>query len=218
MCWRTRFPIYVDFCNNILKYYFYACQKSEDSLVGQTLLVSKKLHQSGDKSWFLGVNTILKEINVDETNCNKGKFSLKNMYKELWCNKLQDEAIIKKGKLRTFYNFKSLFQKEIYLDIIKDRNHQQALTKLRISAHKLEIESGRYTKKQVSDRLCKKCFQNEVEDEVHFICDCSFYNRERLELFDYINRKVPNFVSLSSHDKFIWLMTCENEDILNRCG
>ena len=95
---------------------------------------SGKLHQSGDKSWFLGVNTILKQINVDETNCNKGKFSLKNMYKELWCNKLRDEAIIKKGKLRTFYNFKSLFQKEIYLDIVKDRNHQQALTKLRISA------------------------------------------------------------------------------------
>ena len=81
------------------------------------------------------------------------------MYKELWCNKLQDEAIIKKGKLRTFYNFKSLFQKEIYLDIVKDRNHQQALTKLRISAHKLEIERRRYSKKQVSDRLCKNVFR-----------------------------------------------------------
>ena len=68
-----RFPIYVAFSNNILNYvyYFYVCQKSEDSLVGQTLLVSKKLHQSGDKSWFSGVNTILKEINVDETNCNQ---------------------------------------------------------------------------------------------------------------------------------------------------
>ena len=81
------------------------------------------------------------------------------MYKELWCNKLQDEAIIKKGKLRTFYNFKSLFQKEIYLDIVKDRNHQQALTKLRISAHKLEIESGRYRKKKLVIDYVKHVFR-----------------------------------------------------------
>ena len=93
-------------------------------------------------------------------NVNQGNlFLLKNMHKELWCNKLQDEAIIKKGKLKTFYNFKSLFQKEIYLDILKDRKHQQALTKLRLSAHKLEIESGRYSKNQVSDRLCKNVFR-----------------------------------------------------------
>ena len=71
------------------------------------------------------------------------------MYRQLWYNKLQDEAIIKNGKLRTFYNFKSVFQKEIYLDIVK--GHQQALTKLRISAHKLEIESGRYSKMLVID-------------------------------------------------------------------
>ena len=43
-------------------------------------------------------------------------------------------------------------------------------------------------------------------------------NCERLELFDYVKLKIPNFYSLSSRDKFIWLMTCENEDILNRYG
>ena len=34
--------------------------------------------QTGDKSWFSGVNkyTILKEINVDETNCNQAKLLL----------------------------------------------------------------------------------------------------------------------------------------------
>ena len=99
-----RFPIYVDFGNNILKYYFYVCQKKDDSVLGQTLLVIKKLHQSGDKSWFSDVNTILKELNVDETNCNQAKLLLINMYKELWCKTLKDEEIIKKGKLRTFYS------------------------------------------------------------------------------------------------------------------
>ena len=32
-----RFPIYIDICIDILKYYFYASQKTDDSLIGQTL-------------------------------------------------------------------------------------------------------------------------------------------------------------------------------------
>ena len=123
------------------------------------------MYQTGVKSWYTGVNTILKELNLNETNCNQAKFSLINMYKTFWRNKLENEAVLKKGKLRTFYSFKSVFQKEIYLDVVRDRSHQQALTKLRISAHKLEIENGRYSKKSIADRLCKKCFQNKVEDD-----------------------------------------------------
>ena len=210
-----RCPIYIDFCNDILKYYFYASQKINDSLIGQTLKVSMNLYQTGVKSWYTGVNTILKELNLNETNCDQAKFSLINMYKTFWRNKLENEAVLKKGKLRTFYSFKSVFHKEVYLDVVKDRSHQQALTKLRISAHKLEIENGRYSKKSITDRLCKKCSQNKVEDETHFICDCSCYQSERYKLFDYIKQETPNFASLSSSGKMIWLMTCENSSILN---
>ena len=131
-----RFPIYIDFCNNILNYYFYASEKTDDSLIGQTLKASKNLYQTGVKSLYTGVNTIPKELNLNETNCNQAKFSLINMYKTFWRNKLENEAVLKKGKLRTFYSFKSVFQKEIYLDVVRDRSHQKALTKLRISAHK----------------------------------------------------------------------------------
>ena len=65
-----RFLIYIDFCNDILKYYFYASQKTDDSLIGQTLQASKNLYQTGVKSWYTGVNTILrlKELNLNETN------------------------------------------------------------------------------------------------------------------------------------------------------
>ena len=33
-------------------------------------------------------------------------------------NKLENEAVLKKGKLRTFYSFKSVFHKEVYLDVV----------------------------------------------------------------------------------------------------
>ena len=46
--------------------------------------------------------------------------------------------------------------------------YKKCLTQFRVSAHRLEIESGRYKKKTVSERICKFCNLNTVEDEVHF--------------------------------------------------
>jgi hypothetical protein len=47
---------------------------------------------------------------------------------------------------------------------------RRMLTKLRISAHSLAIETGRYgtTKIPADQKFCKFCPTN-VEDEVHFI-------------------------------------------------
>ena len=36
----SRFPIYIDICNDILKYYLHESQKTDDSLIGQTLQTS----------------------------------------------------------------------------------------------------------------------------------------------------------------------------------
>ena len=47
---------------------------------------------------------------------------------------------------------------------------------MRISAHKLEIERGRYSRPMISreERFCKYC-TNEIEDEKHFILKCPLY-------------------------------------------
>ena len=50
-----RFPLYNDICESIIKFYLHAKQYSSDSLLGQTLEVSKQLHNDGCKSWFTGV-------------------------------------------------------------------------------------------------------------------------------------------------------------------
>ena len=97
-----RFPIYIDSCNDILKNHFYASQKTDDSSIGQTLQSSKNLFQTGVKSWYTGVNYILKELNLNETNFSQAQISLINMYKNLWRNKLENEALLKEGKLRIF--------------------------------------------------------------------------------------------------------------------
>lgn len=85
------------------------------------------------------------------------------------------------------------------------------LTRLRISAHNLEIETGRYTtpKTPLENRLCKQCNLSEIEDEEHFLINCPKYSLHRKELFRKLNNS--NFNELSNMNKFVWLLN--NEDI-----
>ena len=75
------------------------------------------------------------------------------------------------------------------------------LTKLRISAHSLAIETGRYgtTKIPADQKFCKFCPTN-VEDEVHFLFQCPQYNLLRNEYnIPFINiydfNKIKDFIN-----------------------
>ena len=51
------------------------------------------------------------------------------------------------------------------------------MTKLRVSSHRLSIESGRWSKPNpttLSERNCLFC--NLLEDEYHFVLECNLYN------------------------------------------
>jgi hypothetical protein len=50
-----------------------------------------------------------------------------------------------KGKLTTFYKIKETFSREFYLDSLCFKQ-RSILTKFRLSAHSLRIETGRYEK------------------------------------------------------------------------
>ena len=54
------------------------------------------------------------------------------------------------GKLRTFKKFKTNLNFEEYLNEISNIKHRQVVTKLRISSHRLPVESGRLMKELVS--------------------------------------------------------------------
>jgi hypothetical protein len=75
------------------------------------------------------------------------------------------------------------------------------------SSHTLEIEKGRHAKPKLerSKRVCKFC--NVVEDELHFLINCTLYNNERVVLFDRIISYVPSFCDINDQDKFICLLT-----------
>ena len=106
-----------------------------------------------------------------------------------------------------FYSYLRSFQFQNYLNFVKVKKYRNAISRLKCSSHRLEIESGRWQKPirtPVDERLCKNC--NVVENEFHFLFECSLYNDLRLQYMDsyfYIN---PNHLKLkqlfqSTHEK-----------------
>ena len=50
--------------------------------------------------------------------------------------------------------------------------NRKLIVKMRISDHVLEIERGRYNKRNREQRICRQCHLNVIEDEEHFFFHC----------------------------------------------
>jgi len=82
-------------------------------------------------------------------------------------------------KLSFSYTFKKNHSLSAYLDLTGKNPSRKSLVKLRISSHKLRIETGRYDKIPRDERLCSLCNCNKTEDETHFLLDCQIFFDER---------------------------------------
>ena len=124
------------------------------------------------------------------------------------------------SKLRTYVTFKRSFELENYLLTLKNFSKRSTLTRLRISAHDLRIETGRYNKPlkiPASERFCQQCDLKETEDEFHFIMKCQKYHELRTLLFEKLNN-ISAFEQIQDDlENFIFIMSGNNGDceILN---
>jgi hypothetical protein len=104
--------------------------------------------------------------------------------------------------------YKTIFAHEPYLVNIKSYQHRRALSCLRLSSHKLEIEVGRYNPPKPRDRRhCRVCDTGDIEDEFHFILVCPKYVTLRRKLIPRYFWHRPNM------GKFIDLMTRDDLNI-----
>lgn len=224
-----RYPFYIDVIITMLKYWshLHTIDASQDRLLSQALKENYLMFNNNQSCWLQCIYLILKELNL--VNIFYNPLSLKNKtlrdikqklkqrFDRHWLadinnNKSKSSDINSGNKLRTYATFKCQFSCESYLNVLKFRE-RQALSKFRTSAHKLEIERGRYTvpKTPVCNRICKQCNTGLVEDEEHFLLECPRYRLGRNTLFNLIQNK--NFMLLSMQQKFIWLMSNEESRI-----
>ena len=196
------------------------------SLLYNAFIMSKNMDNEKKESWVGCIREIFKYLKLDflfqnsdkfKTNyiINKVKLTLRSKFVFIWKENLHNDNKRNSNcgnKLRTYRTFKRDFTFEPYL-LIGKREEKQMLTKFRISDHSLEIERGRYIGLDVKDRICKNC-NYEIEDELHFLLKCHMYTNERDNHLSNIMKINKNFHKLSYEDKFIWLLSSEDKDII----
>ena len=124
------------------------------------------------------------------TLCNNVEKNVCDSFLSYWYNLKKCINEDKKGKLRTYFTFKEHFIREKYT-FLNDFKVRQ----IRISAHPLMIEIGRYNNLETEERLCKLCITQKIEDEYHFLIDdCPIYN---IIVERFVIRKFQNYVLIS---------------------
>ena len=120
--------------------------------------------------------------------------------------------------LRTYRYIKSSFRTEPYLYLVNDQRYRRAISQLRCSSHILNVEKGRYTRPRtpLDERLCNMC--NCVDDELHFITACAVNVNERRALYDKLTDKFPEFEHLCDLEKFVFLFTFDDAQMLSWLG
>ena len=91
---------------------------------------------------------------------------------------------------------------------------RKALSAFRISAHKLNIERGRYLNLKVEDRQCSIC--NVIEDEIHALCQCKKFNVLRDQMYQTVIKKLN--INKTDKEIFIDILTCCDIVILKAVG
>lgn len=215
-----RFPMHFDIVKAMLNYWQRLEHDVENfPLLQNAYMHSKMLHEQHKSSWYGSLMIILQQFpdlyNLHHMQKKISKQtiarSLKSSYVKVWYKKLHDCS---DGKLRTYTKIKSNYGFEKYLESINSFEHRRSLSKLRMSAHHLQVEVGRYQGIPPHLRLCQQCNSGEVEDEKHFLLKCSKYNNERVDLYKTISESCKNFVRLDDDQKLIWLLNCEDIIIL----
>ena len=77
----------------------------------------------------------------------------------------------------------------------------------------IQIEIGHYCNISLCHRLCPIC-QQSVEDEIHFLCQCPAYSEYRSTLYRKANETYPGFYQLDLFDKFVYLMSDQQREVI----
>ena len=129
--------------------------------------------------------------------------NLKHFVIKFWKEELFNDRRNNIGgnKHRTYRLFKHNFSFAPYLLYFSEEN-RKLLTTFRISAHKPEIEHGRYHILPIDNRICGLC-KTEDGDKIHFLLQCATLNKTRSNFIKYISDKFPNFSKLDTKSQFI---------------
>ena len=184
------------------------------------------LNNQGFPSWVSRSYGLAESYQIDMESCIELS---PNQFKELCHERLKNSFIMSwmtdlrngcesSSILKTYSLYKMNFGTECYLKHISKPKFIIALSKLRASSHDLEVERGRYVrpKLDITERLCISC--HVIEDEEHFVTDCVNNREMRKSFFEKRSLREPGFANWNNREIFVFLMSCEDPQILSWCS
>jgi hypothetical protein len=157
---------------------------------------------------------LTKTLGLDETIASemyitrKFKQQLFMLDEQKWFSDLwNDKGFVNGNKLRTYRKFEKDLCPEPYVTSISPRHYRKSTIRLRACNLPLAIEAGRYAKPSVplENRRCPFC-PSCIEDETHFISNCSFYHDIMYDVFTIASFYDPTFFNKCAVDKYVFLM------------
>ena len=115
--------------------------------------------------------------------------------------------------MRTYRKVKTIdnYRCEDYLHQVTNIRHRNIMTKLRLSNHRLAIETVRYIRpyKKPIERICP-LGRKEAEDEKHFsVVSCPVYQEKRKSLFECLYKEFKILiVKMSTENIFLYRFFC----------
>lgn len=215
-----RYPMFIARYVSAIKYWF-KIQYSDNILLSRIYKDALDKSRRGKKNWVSGIRNLLNMYgfshvwdNPESTHCvtflKIFKQRLVDCFKQEWHSDVQRKPILS----HLYVHLKSDFGLEEYLKILQCKSLRRNFTRLRLSAHNLRIQSERYKRMPIErqSRLCQICHKNQIEDEFHFILECSEFRDLRHQ---YIKRY---FYTRPSMAKLLDLFNSNNKAILtNLC-
>jgi hypothetical protein len=93
---------------------------------------------------------------------------------------LNQSSLKDKSKLTPYTSVRVNFGREKFLDAITNVNLRRTITKIRLSDHHLDIETGRRLNIAKHPRFCSLCNTGEIGDEFHVLMKCTNFEAEIL--------------------------------------
>jgi len=167
-------------------------------------------------SWCYKIESIFEKIGLWDFFSNGKEIDLK-VAKDLLIDDMNQtwaEKLPYKPKLRLYSIVKTCIETENFVTAFIPKYQRSLMAQIRIGILPLAIETGRYTRTDLDNRLCLLCDNGHIEDETHFLCQCPAYRNIRDKYIQTLSMCIENLPTMDILDQFLSILTFPNQKLI----